>query len=154
MIDSTHSSADLFDEVRRRVVTWSPERSQASGLGLLLESSASHSGRMRQARRILATEYILESLVSPARPVMLMKGLEVACLYPSRVERPFRDIDLLVSDPRSTWDELVAHGYRQHPNRRIDIEHHHLPPLADPTGTIGVEVHSRPNLPMWARIPT
>ncbi len=85
-------------------------------------------------------------------PIIVMKGLEVAMLYPRPVERPFRDLDVLVRDPQVRWDRLVALGYRHNP-RRVGIDHHHLPALADLTGTLGVELHHHPNVPSWAKVP-
>ena len=88
----------------------------------------------------------------PPGTVVLMKGLEVAQLYPDVVSRPFHDVDLLVTDPQGLWDLHRERGYGTNPNRRADIDHHHLPPLIHPAGHVGLELHHRPNAPGWAPV--
>jgi hypothetical protein len=86
--------------------------------------------------------------------MVLMKGLEVAQLYPACTYRPFRDVDLLLAGPDRLWEDLVARGFRSSPKRRYDIDHHHLPALVAPRIDVGVELHHRPNVPPWSGIST
>jgi len=86
--------------------------------------------------------------------MVLMKGLEVAQLYPAPTYRPFRDVDLLLPDPDRLWSELAGRGFRSNPKRRYDIDHHHLPALVAPRGDVGLELHHRPNVPTWSGIST
>jgi Uncharacterised nucleotidyltransferase len=88
-------------------------------------------------------------------PLLIFKGPVIASLYPSRLRR-FSDVDLL------SWDaDGVARSLR---NAGFEIAaseqeaptlpgHHHLPALAWPTIPLGVELHSRFNLPDYARHP-
>ena len=129
---------------------------QAHGFDLLFGAADQlDRGRRAHARHVLVGRHLLRDQVEAhAGPIVLMKGLEVAMLYPSPVQRPFRDLDVLVRDPRVRWDRLVDKGFRSNPTRRLDIDHHHLPALEDTTGTLGVEFHHRANIPLWASIPT
>lgn len=150
---STGRSPDeLFTKLERGIAHWSDDERESHGFALLDDDR--HRDRMFQGRRVLVAEHLLSTWVSTAAPVVLMKGLEVAQLYPDPAKRPFRDLDLLVRDPRPRWDALVAAGFVQKADRRIDIDHHHLPSLSDPSATLGVEVHHRPNVPGWAQVPT
>jgi hypothetical protein len=147
---------ELFDRVESQVRPWSAMRREQHGFGLLVgDEDEVHDRRRAHARTVLVGETILEELRTRAPgPLVLMKGLEVAQLYPAVTHRPFRDLDLLVTDARATWDRLVAEGYWANPRRPIEIDHHHLPALAGPHRHIGLELHHRPNLPAWATIPT
>ncbi len=146
----------LFELLTRHVGAWSPQRQQSHGFDLLFgDDDRLKADRRYHARRVLVGQHILgQQVAQHSSPMVLMKGLEVAQLYPNQLQRPFRDLDVLVRDARVRWDELVAQGYWQNPKRRLDIDHHHLPALADPTGMLGVELHHRPNVPGWATIPT
>jgi hypothetical protein len=108
--------------------------------------------RRQQARTVLVSEDVLARLGSTAGPAVLMKGLEVAQLYPAPTHRPFRDVDLLVRDAPLVWQRCVEAGYRPTPHHRVDLDHHHLPALASPCGQVGVDLHHRPNLPGWVTI--
>lgn len=153
----SHEAADdLFARIQLCLQAWSSDRLALNGFSLLIGDNRSLASRRRDhARSVLAAQILLERLVARGRgPIVLMKGLEVAQLYPAVLARPFRDVDVLLNDPRPAWNELVAAGYRSDPTRRADIDHHHLPALADPTGSVGLELHVRPNVPDWASIPT
>ena len=150
----TDSSARLFDMACSEVRKWDSSLQESHGFGLILgDPQQVHRRRMLHARTMLAGEAELQRL-SASHPAVLMKGLEVAQLYPMPIQRPFRDLDLLVRNARDVWQRYVDFGYRRNPNRRVDIDHHHLPALATPSGAVGIEFHLRPNVPAWARIPT
>lgn len=149
----TLSASELLEVVSAEVASWSPQARRTHGFGLLApDEQTAHEGRRAQARTLLSAQSTLERLGAAGDgPLVLMKGLEVAQLYPTPLHRPFRDIDILVSDGRRTWDALVKAGH-QPAGQRLDLDHHHLPPLASPSGVLGVDVHVRPNLPGWARL--
>ena len=146
-------SAELFQEVAATVRSWSPEKLRVHGFDLIFRGSDSSYLRRQHARTVLVGEHLLNELGSLGiGPVILMKGLEVAQLYPDPVDRPFRDVDLLVRNAQMVWQHYLDLGYRQDLSHGIDIDHHHLPALADPTGVLGIEFHHRPNLPAWVRL--
>ena len=148
--------AEVLDRARRHVGSWSSGMQQAHGFDLLFGDDENlNRPRRAHARQVLVGRHLLrDQIEAHSGPIVLMKGLEVAMLYPSPTQRPFRDLDVLVEDPRVRWDRLVQRGFRSNPTRRLDIDHHHLPALEDTTGTLGVEFHHRPNVPLWASIPT
>jgi hypothetical protein len=150
---SDHAS-DLALRVQSQVQSWPEGVRVAHGFHLFSGTKPDLTRRRKShARTVLVAQTVLDQLGEAAdEPMVLMKGLEIAHLYPSLIERPFRDLDLLVQSPTSLWEALVERGYRQNPKRRSDIDHHHLPALEDNTGHIGLEVHSRPNVPPWALI--
>jgi hypothetical protein len=79
-------------------------------------------------------------------PIMLLKGREVAALYPSNGRR-FRDIDVLTPDALGLHRALREHGFVEMETSFEHDEHHHLAPLRWPAVPIYVEVHSSPNWP-------
>ena len=146
---------ELWELLERNVSSWPHERLQQHGFDLLFgDPERLAKDRRAHARKVLVAQHALADQVEHHQtPVIVMKGLEVAMLYPRPIERPFRDLDILVRDPRPRWDRLVEQGHRKSPKRAIDIDHHHLPALEHPTGVLGIELHHSPNLPGWAKIP-
>ncbi|MBA2282231.1 MAG: nucleotidyltransferase family protein [Acidimicrobiia bacterium] len=145
---------ELLELVGAHIATWAPVVRQRHGFDLLVgDATELARQRRQQARTVLVSEAVLADLgATGAGPVVLMKGLEVAQLYPALTHRPFRDVDVLVRDAPALWQRYVDAGYRPNPRRRVDIDHHHLPALAAPHGPVGVELHHRPNLPAWVQI--
>lgn len=146
---------ELWELLERNVSSWPHERLQQHGFDLLFgDPERLAKDRRMHARRVLVAQHVLDDqLQHHDTPMIVMKGLEVAMLYPRPIERPFRDVDILVKDPRARWDRLVELGHRKSPTRALDIDHHHLPALEHPTGVLSTELHMRPNLPGWAKIP-
>jgi hypothetical protein len=87
--------------------------------------------------------------------LVLMKGLEVACRYPSPTLRPFRDVDLIVDRPAEAQRALIAAGFAPVglDDRAYDDEHH-LRPLALPGFPVLLELHRRPVWISWAPPPS
>jgi Uncharacterised nucleotidyltransferase len=154
MTDATPE--ELIELMRRTVGSWPPDRVHRAGFELWVGQPDECSRRRRaHARSILVAETLLSEVCERSeQPVMLMKGLEVAQVYPSPTYRPFRDVDVLIPEPIPLWHDLVSRGFRQNPRRRFDIDHHHLPALVSPYGDVGIELHHRPNVPRWGHIPT
>ena len=76
--------------------------------------------------------------------IAVMKGPELAQLYPTPRLRPYSDLDLLVADAPRAQRALLAAGFRPVGNPRAYIDIHHLRPLVAPGLAIAVEVHDRP----------
>jgi hypothetical protein len=79
-------------------------------------------------------------------PLVLLKGPEVAALYPPNGRR-FGDIDVLTPDAPGLHRALREHGFVEMETPFDHREHHHLVPLRSPVIPIYVEVHSAPNWP-------
>jgi hypothetical protein len=85
-------------------------------------------------------------------PLLLVKGPEVACLYPDRA-RSFVDLDLLVEDGRAAHAALRANGFVEVDDPELFLDHHHLRPLQAPGLWLKIEIHLRPMLPEGAEAP-
>jgi hypothetical protein len=85
-------------------------------------------------------------------PIVLLKGPEVAALYPPNGRR-FGDVDVLTPDAAGLYRRLREHGFVEveRPFVASHSEHHHLEPLRWPVVPLCVEVHASPNWPR--RIP-
>ena len=77
-------------------------------------------------------------------PLLLVKGPEVARLYPDPALRSFRDLDILVPDAPATQRQLLAAGFQETGDPRLYEQIHHLRPLFWPGLPLLVEVHSSP----------
>ena len=79
-------------------------------------------------------------------PIVLLKGPEVAALYPPNGRR-FGDIDVLTPDAAGLNRRLREHGFVEVDRPFDHSEHHHLEPLRWPVVPLCVEVHASPNWP-------
>jgi hypothetical protein len=109
----------------------------------------------RAAMLTLAAPILLRKIREACEgPVLLMKGLSVAALYPDPSTRPFKDLDLLFEDAEGAQRKLVAAGFEAvGPGDEYYNERHHLRPLRWPGLPLLVEVHRRPEWPYWSRPP-
>jgi len=85
-------------------------------------------------------------------PILLLKGPEVAALYPQNGRR-FGDIDVLTPDAPSLHRSLRDHGFVEVETPFDHREHHHLAPLRWPVIPLYVEVHASPNWPQGIPAP-
>jgi putative nucleotidyltransferase-like protein len=86
-------------------------------------------------------------------PLILLKGPEVANLYPLGGRR-FIDIDILTTDADDVQRSLLRAGFVDAIADEDALEdHHHLPPLRLPALPLAVEVHSHPNWLLNTRRP-
>jgi Uncharacterised nucleotidyltransferase len=86
-------------------------------------------------------------------PLMLMKGAEVAAVYPDPLARPYVDVDLLTPDAPAVQRSLLAAGFQPLVAAPSVDAHHHLAPLHLPGLPVRVEVHRRPNWLSELRVP-
>jgi len=77
-------------------------------------------------------------------PLVLLKGPEVARLYPARARR-FGDIDVLTDDASRVDRAMRQHGFIEATDPNLRDDHHHLQPLRWPTISLTVEIHSTPS---------
>ena len=78
------------------------------------------------------------------RTMVLMKGPEVARLYPDPALRPFGDLDLLVPDAVEAQRALLAAGFELAGTPEPYRDIHHVQPVRWPGNPITVELHDRP----------
>jgi hypothetical protein len=86
-------------------------------------------------------------------PLVLVKGPEVASLYPDHA-RSFSDVDLLAPDADAVHRRLRAAGFVEVDDPELFRDHHHLRPLKWPTLALKVEIHMRPSWPRGVEPPT
>lgn len=79
-------------------------------------------------------------------PIILMKGPELARLYPEQ-SRSYGDVDLLVADARRAQHALIAAGFEEVSDPELYVDIHHLRPLMWPSLPLKVELHTRPKWP-------
>jgi hypothetical protein len=79
-------------------------------------------------------------------PLLLIKGPEVAALYPGRARR-FMDLDLISPQADAVHAALRADGFVEVEDPELFVNHHHLRPLQLPEHWIRVEIHQRPGWP-------
>jgi hypothetical protein len=85
-------------------------------------------------------------------PLVLIKGPEVASLYPDRA-RSFSDVDLLTPDAVGVHRALRAAGFEEVDDPELFRDHHHLRPLKLPSLALKVEIHMRPLWPQGVEPP-
>ena len=79
--------------------------------------------------------------------MLLMKGVEVAALYPDPLLRPFADMDLLVDDAERAQQALLDAGFEEVNDPELFVGIHHRRQLAWRGAEPVVELHSRPKWP-------
>jgi hypothetical protein len=85
-------------------------------------------------------------------PLVLLKGPEVARLYPGSA-RTFGDVDLLAGDAQAAQRALIAAGYPEVDDPDHFLDHHHLQPLKSPMVGLKVELHTAPLWPPGTKPP-
>ena len=104
---------------------------------------------------LLASELLERVRAAVDGPLMLIKGLEVASLYPEPSLRPFADVDLLAAHPDAAYQALLAAGCVPIGHRDSYYEdRHHLRPLQWPGLPFAIEIHRRPEWPKWSEPPS
>jgi hypothetical protein len=97
---------------------------------------------------------LLERIVEILQePVLVLKGPEVARLYPERNLRTYGDLDLLVSDLPAAERRLIDAGFAElMPGRKIE-GHHHDSPLGLTGMALMIELHRDPGWLSWLTPP-
>ena len=153
-MSSSAPPSSLWHSVDRLLVDADTEGIVAHGLGplaaellrrrhaaipapLLVEQRASRFSMLSAVGLVEHLRAVLDG------PIMLLKGPEAACRYPSNARR-YRDVDILVPDAGAVHASLITLGFEE-VYEGLAGEHHHLEPLRLPTIPLLVEVHSSPN---------
>jgi hypothetical protein len=147
LAEKEKATAVLWNALRRVVEAGiPPDRSlQLSRLAAISDFRMLHyQRRLGEALAILSRHGI---------EVVLLKGAGLGTtVYKSFVERPMYDLDLLIRGEQgvAAWNALRQAGWT-HDDGACPTDfyhdHHHLPPLDDPSGTgLSIELHTAP----WA----
>jgi Uncharacterised nucleotidyltransferase len=110
--------------------------------------------RLGAAFALAATAHLTRAREAVAGPLLLLKGPELAALYPEPSLRISRDLDLVAPDAEAAQAALLAAGFVESGDPRLYSRAPHLVPLAWPGLPLELEVHARPNWPRWAAAPT
>ncbi|HXV96475.1 MAG TPA: nucleotidyltransferase family protein [Gaiellaceae bacterium] len=110
--------------------------------------------RLGAAFALAATAHLTRARASVDEPLLLIKGPELAALYPEPSLRISRDLDLVAPDPAAVQAALLAAGFVESGDPDLYGRAPHLVPVAWPRLPVEVEVHARPNWPRWAAAPT
>ncbi|MBA3443368.1 MAG: nucleotidyltransferase family protein [Gemmatimonadales bacterium] len=141
LADREQASPILWAQVRRLGCGGGPESDPLKRLAMVSEFSL-----LRLQRRLYET---CDALAAGGIDAVLLKGAAVAhTAYPRFVERPMRDIDLLVEPEQAdaAKQALQAAGWVRRSNSFADDAydgHQHLPPYTDAKGSDAtVELHT------------
>ena len=117
--------------------------------------------RLRAAGRVVPPDFMMQerlaaiaAITAPRvlecvaaaypRRAIVLKGPEVAALYPAPGMRNYWDIDLLVEDSEEAHLTLRQAGFEPVGDPALYVGIHHLRPLRPPAMPLPVEIHSRP----------
>ena len=77
-------------------------------------------------------------------PAIILKGPEVAAVYPDPSLRRYADLDVLVADAPAVHRALLDAGFEQVGDPRLYVDIHHLRPLAVSEIPLHIELHTAP----------
>jgi len=124
------------------------------GLGHDVPEAAAESERLGAAFGLAAAAHLTRARAAVEGPLLVVKGPELAALYPDPATRVSRDVDLVAPDPEAVQQQLLAVGFAQAGSADYYADAAHLVPLAWPGLPVEVEVHGRPNWPPWLEAPS
>jgi Uncharacterised nucleotidyltransferase len=113
---------------------------------------------VQEERAAKMTNLLAPSVLARARaaydgPMLLLKGPEVATLYPGRARMLF-DLDLLVADAPAAWDALLGAGFvRADRLKGVSPQWYHLNPVELPGVPLPIELHKSFRWPNGLRPP-
>lgn len=140
--DLVERSPSLEDLRHHRVELLAARRWRELGRELPTDLVAAE--RMAAATAMAAPALLERIRTATEGPLLLVKGPEVARLYPDPALRCFRDLDILVPDAPATQGQLLAAGFQETGDPSLYERIHHLRPLFCPGLPLLVEVHSSP----------
>ena len=98
---------------------------------------------------------VLERVASAFdRPAIVVKGPELAALYPDPALRCYWDVDLLVEDAEEAQRALTSAGFEPFGDPSLYLDLHHLRPLRPSGLLLAVEIHSAPKWIEGRRAPS
>jgi hypothetical protein len=111
------------------------------GLGEPVPPSLAAPERAAAISMMVATPLLERVRASCDGPLVLIKGPEVAAMYPGAA-RTFSDLDLLTLDTDGVHRSLRSSGFIEIDDPELFVDHHHLRPLKWPALGLKVEIHS------------
>jgi hypothetical protein len=123
-------------------------------LGRIVPEEAAESERLGAAFALAAAAHLARARAAVEGPLLVVKGPEVAALYPDPATRVSRDVDLVAPDAGAAQRQLLAAGFAEAGSADYYADAAHLVPLAWPGLPVEVEVHARPNWPPWLEAPS
>jgi hypothetical protein len=151
-IDRLIDRATRLEDLRRHgLQLLAGRRFRASGRRV--EPQLVHDEQLAAAVALSAPRVLERVRAAYDGPIVLMKGPEIARLYPAPHLRAYGDMDLLVDDAEHAQRALLAAGFRAVGDPRLYVDIHHLRPLLAPGLAVPVEVHDRPKWPAGERPP-
>ncbi len=109
--------------------------------------------RLGAAFALAASAHLARARAAVDGPLLLVKGPEIAALYPEPTLRISRDLDFVVPNPDAAQERLLAAGFAQVGDPGLYRRAAHLVPLAWPGLPVELEVHARPHWPTWLEAP-
>lgn len=103
---------------------------------------------------LAASAHLTRARAAVDGPLLLLKGPELAALYPEPSLRISRDLDLVAADAGAVQAALLAAGFVESGDPDLYSRAPHLVPVAWPGLPVVMEVHARPNWPRWVAAPT
>jgi hypothetical protein len=122
-----------------------------SKLGRELPAPLVHQRRVAQLLPLLAVEVLGRARAAYPGRMLVVKGPEIAALYPSS-SRLYGDLDVLVDDAPAALEAFLAAGF-QIIDSGIERRPHHLSPVWWPGIHLPIEIHTRLNWPRHLEAP-
>jgi putative nucleotidyltransferase-like protein len=110
--------------------------------------------RLGTAFALAASAHLARARAAIDGPFLVVKGPELAALYPDPSLRISRDLDLVAPDPVAAQAALVRAGFVEAGDPDVYARAPHLLPLAWPGLPVELEVHGRPNWPPRSQAPS
>jgi hypothetical protein len=162
MSPEANSRLSLWDAVDSMLARATPSGMEAHKLGPLAAHRLRRLGEplpenlLREERAAAMSMLLAGPLLERVRsscegPLVLIKGPEVARLYPARARR-FSDLDLLSQDAARVQRALVDRGLIEGSDPDLTPAWHHLQSLKSNVG-LEIEVHKAPRWPVGLRPP-
>jgi hypothetical protein len=147
------SPSRLSASVERWLATASVAGAKSHRIDSLLSNDVEH----RRAMTIFhmqTREMVRDVRTLVDGPVVLMKGIEVAQLYPESWRRDFVDVDILVGDVEAADVAVRRSGLVAFQSVSTLPGYHQTAPLVRPGNPVTIELHRRPSSPRWAHFPS
>jgi hypothetical protein len=152
IVDELVDRAPTVTDVQwHRLEVFAARRRRAQGLPVEPELAEAE---RRTAVAALSAPTLLDRIHRTLdRPVLLLKGCEVAAHYPDPMLRGFTDLDLVVDDPGSAQRILIEAGFVEARHPDLFVEAHHEQTLALARFPLLVELHRTAKWPLGLRPP-
>ncbi len=159
VVTSARSDSPIEGEYgfRGRIEAWMTSATTAGavshGIDLLLDVDPQRR-RLMAVFQMQAKEMLRDVRALIDGPIVVMKGIELAQLYPEPWRRDFVDVDILAGDVEPADARLRGAGFTPFASVTTLADYHQTAPLVRGDNPITIELHRRPNSPRWAHFPS